>query len=131
VAKFSYRMKKQVQNLVMEVGAQTRKMMIHRKIELGRQICKIEEYVVATRCFKCSRFNHRHNDCRGEETCPLCARPHKLKECTAEQGHTNVSTAQHTINTAQIKTCVNHSSLDKKCPSLQAILEKCQQNTDY
>jgi hypothetical protein len=27
--------------------------------------------------------------------------------------------------------CTNHSSLDKKCPSLQAILMKYKQNTDY
>ena len=27
--------------------------------------------------------------------------------------------------------CDNHSSLDKKCPSLQAILKKCRKNTDY
>ena len=81
VAKFSYKTKKQIQNLVMKVGAQTRKLLI-QKIKLVWQICKIEDYVVATRCFKCSRFNHRFRDCRGEVTCPLCAGTHTLKECT-------------------------------------------------
>jgi len=46
-------------------------------------ICKVEDYLVATRCFKCWRFNHRHQDFRGEETCSLCAGRHKMKECTA------------------------------------------------
>ena len=55
-AKFFYTWK-QNRNLVMEVGNQTRKLLIQTKIKLGWQICKIEHYVVATRCFKCSRFN--------------------------------------------------------------------------
>lgn len=40
-AKFSYDTKKQIWNQVMEVGAQTRKMLIHREIKLGWQIYKI------------------------------------------------------------------------------------------
>jgi hypothetical protein len=59
VAKFSYVTKKMNRNVVVEVGADTRKTLLHRKIKLGWQICKIEDYLVATRCFKCSRFNHR------------------------------------------------------------------------
>jgi len=80
-AKFCYETRKHTRNLVMEVSAQIRKLLLHKKIKLGWQICKIEDYVVATRCYKCSRFNHRARDCRGEETCPLCAGNHKLKEC--------------------------------------------------
>jgi hypothetical protein len=67
----------------MEVGAQARKQLLQKKVKLGWLICKIEEYIAANRCFKCSRFNRRFRDCRGEETCPLCAGSHKLKECTA------------------------------------------------
>jgi hypothetical protein len=69
-AKFCYTTRKQNRNLVMKLGAQ--KLLIQNKIKLGWQICKIEDYVVATRCFKCSRFNHRLRDCKGEETCPVC-----------------------------------------------------------
>ena len=82
-AKFSYETKKHIRNLVMEVGARTRKQLLQKKVKLGWLICKIGNYVVSNRCFKCSRFNHRFRDCRGEETCPLCAGSHKLKECTA------------------------------------------------
>jgi hypothetical protein len=45
-AKFSYETKKQIRNLVMEVGAHTRKLLIQREIKLGWQICKIEDCVV-------------------------------------------------------------------------------------
>ena len=82
-AKFRYETKKHIRNLVIEVGAQTRKRFLQKKVKLGWLICKIEDYVVANRCFKCSRFNHRFRDCRGEESCPLCAGNHKLKEYTA------------------------------------------------
>ena len=81
-AKFSYETRKHNRNLIMEVSAQTTKLLIHKKVKLGWQICKIEDYVVATRCYKCSRFSHRARDFRGEENCPLCAGSHKLKECT-------------------------------------------------
>ena len=31
--------------LAMEVSGQTRKLLLHKKVELGWQICKIEDYV--------------------------------------------------------------------------------------
>jgi hypothetical protein len=79
--KFSYETRNHNRNLVMEVSAQTRKLM-YKKVKLGWQICKIEDYVAGTRCCNCSRFNHRARDCRGEETSHLCGGSHKLKECT-------------------------------------------------
>jgi hypothetical protein len=69
-ARFSYVTKKQIRNLVMEVRAQTRKLLLQKKVKLGWLLGKIEDYLVANRCFKCSRFNHRFRDCRREETCP-------------------------------------------------------------
>ena len=84
VTKISYVMKKMNRNLGAEVGADIRKILLHRKIKLGWQICRIEDYLVANRRFKCSRFNRRLRDCRGEVTCLLCAGSHKLKECKGD-----------------------------------------------
>jgi len=130
-AKFSYETRKHNRNLVMEVSAQTRKLLLHKKVKLGWQISKIEDYVVATQCYKFSRFNHRTRDCRGEETCPLCAGSQKLKECTTNPQEYKcincLSYNEHNKNTI----CVNHTSLDKNCPSMHAILEKHRKNTDY
>ena len=67
-AKYNYETKKYSRNLVVEVNDQIRKLHLQKKVKLGWMICKVEDYLVATRCFKCSRFNHRHQDCRGEET---------------------------------------------------------------
>jgi hypothetical protein len=65
----------------MRVSDETRKLLLHKKVKLELHICKIEDYVVATRYFKCSRFNHRASDYRGEKTFPLRAGSRKLKEC--------------------------------------------------
>ena len=131
-AKFSYEMKKQTQNLVMEVGAQTRKLLIQKKMKLGWQICKIEDYVVAYKCFKCSRFNHRFHNCRGEVTCPLCAGTHMLKECTADpRSYKCINCSTYNKYNPSKNISVDHSSLDKRCPSMQAIIQKYRLNTDY
>jgi hypothetical protein len=53
-AKFTFVTRKMYRNAVVEVAADTRKTLLHRKIKLGWQIYRIEDYLVATRCFKCS-----------------------------------------------------------------------------
>jgi hypothetical protein len=116
----------------MEVGPQTRKLLLQKKVKLGSLICKIRDYVFAKRCFKCSRFNHRFLDCRGEETCHLCAGRHELRECTASPKEfkcINCVTYNKYNQNKNIYT--KHSSLDKNCLSLPANLEKYRQNTDY
>jgi len=127
-AKFSYETRKHNRNLVMEMSAQTRNLLLHKKVKLGWQIYKIEAYVVATRCYKCSRFNHRARECRGEE---ICAGSHRLKKYTTYRQEYKcincLSYNKHNQNTI----CVNHTSLDKYWPSLHAILEKHRKNTDY
>jgi hypothetical protein len=116
----------------MEVGVHSRKLLLQHKVIRRWLIGKIEDYLVANRCFKRSRFNHRFYECRGEETCPLCAGSHKLKECAASPTAYKCFTCQKYNRHNQHKNiCDNHSSLDKKCSTLQAILEKYRQNTDY
>ena len=83
IPKFTYETKRHTRNVVIEVSAQTRKKLIDNKVKIGWINCSIEDYLVATRCFKCSRFNHRIRDCRGTETCPLYADNYNLKECKA------------------------------------------------
>ena len=78
-AKFTYVTKTLHRTAVLEVGAEIRKILFNKKVRLGWQICRTDDYLTATRCFKCSKFNHRTQDCRGEITCPLCAGPHILK----------------------------------------------------
>jgi len=130
--KFTYETKKHIRNIVIEVNSHTRKKLIHNKVKLGWIICSIEDYFVATRCFRCSRFNHRMRDCRGTETCPLCAGNHNLKDCKAQPAEfkcINCRTYNHHNKNTKINE--NHSSLDRKCPSMLAIIEKYKRNMDY
>ena len=84
-----------------------------------------------TRCFKCSRFNNRHRECIGEESCTLCTGAHKLKDCTEDpRSYKCINYLSYNNYHPNKYKCSNHSSLDKKCPSLLAILEKYRQYTD-
>jgi hypothetical protein len=131
-AKFSYQTKKHGRNLVIEVEAGTRKLLLQRKIKLGWQICTALDYVVATRCYKCSKFNHVASFCRGEECCPLCTGSHKMKDCSANpQEYKCINCLCYNKHNQGKTICANHSSLDKNCPSLLAVLEKQKINTNY
>ena len=52
-------------NLLIEVDSGTRKKLIQARIKLGWAICRVDDYIVAKRCFRCSRYNHNFRDCRG------------------------------------------------------------------
>ena len=123
--KFIFRGKRNTRNLVIEVGSQTRLKIFNTKLKIGWHICNTEDYVVVNRCFKCSKYNHKASHCRGVGTCPLCTGGHKLKECSA------ASSDYKCINCGNTKVCENHSSQDKSCPSLQAVIMKYKLNTDY
>lgn len=132
VAKFEFTTKNKNRNLVIEVEARVRKILLQAKIKLGWYICKAEDYVVAMRCFNCSRYNHRHNECKNEEACPKCAGAHRLKDCAA--GPNSFKCVNCTIYNKynpHKNICTNHSSLEKNCPSLIANLERCRRNTEY
>ena len=131
-AKFSYITKKMNHNLVVEVDAATRKTLLHNKIKLGWQVCRIEDYLVASRCYKCSRFNHRFQECRGKLTCPLCAGPHTLKACTSDsKTYTCINCVNYNKYNPTKNISVNHSSLDRKWPSMHEVIEKYRLNMEY
>jgi len=118
--------------MVIEVTSHARKLLMNTRIKIGWVICKAAVYIHVSRCFKCSRYNHRLADCRSEETCPVCTGKHKLKEITSSQNDYKCINCATCNKYNPSKTiCVSHSSLDKQCPSLQAQLKKHEQNTNY
>ena len=132
VAKFTYVTKRKHRNAVVEVGADTKRTLLHRKIKLGWQVCRTDDYVTATRCFKCSKFNHRTTDCRGDVTCPLCAGPHTIKECKSDTTtYKCINCEIYNRHNPTKVISVAHSALDKGCPSLQVVLERNRLNTEY
>jgi hypothetical protein len=130
--RFKFTTKRGLVKMVIEVGSETRKKLLDKKLKIGWLICNVGDFLVARRCYKCSRFNHRHQECRGEETCPLCAGGHKLKECRAPaEQHRCVNCMTYNRYSKVDKVSENHSSFYKNCPSMQAVLAKYRLNTDY
>jgi hypothetical protein len=131
-AKFKFRTKRGDTNMVIEVGPETRNKLLQTKLKIGWLICSTGDYLVAKRCFRCSRYNHTHQTCRGQETCPLCAESHSLKDCKAPTNlHKCINCMTYNRYSKKEKINENHSSLSKDCPSLQFVLTKYRQNTDY
>jgi len=64
-AKFCYTTKRETRNLVIEVYSGTRKKLIQARMKLVWAICRVDDYIVFKRCFRCSRYNHNVQDCMG------------------------------------------------------------------
>ena len=79
IPEFIYETKRHTRNIVIEVNSQKRKKLLDNKVKIRWINRNIEEYLLAVRCFKCYRFNHRTSNCRGTVTCTLCTENHNLK----------------------------------------------------
>jgi hypothetical protein len=63
---------------------------------------------------------------------PLCTGKHKLKECTVSSSdYKCINCAKSNEHNKDRKTNENNSSLDRNCPSLQEMIVKYRQNTNY
>jgi len=130
--KFIFKSKRNTRNLVTEANSQIRIQMLQNYLKLEWVICNTDDYVSFNRSFKCSRFNHRHTECKSEKACPLCAGKHKMKECIASRSEYKcINCATYKTYNKDRKTNENHSSPDRNCPSLHAIIVKYRQNINY
>jgi hypothetical protein len=130
--KYIFATKRKTRNLVIEVLPQTRRQILQTKLKLQWTISKVDNYISVTRCFKCSGYNHRHKDCNCEEACPLCAGNHRMQECTTPRSHYRCANCmKFNSRNKDRKAQENHSALDRNCPSLQAMIQKHRQNTNY
>lgn len=129
--KFIFKTKRNSRNLVMEVTPESWRILVQKKLKLCWQICNVEDYIKVRRCYKCSRYSHRAQECHGDETCPLCAGNHKLADCAAKANEYKcincVTYNKH--NREQVSE--SHSSLDKNCPCMISMIRKYKQNTEY
>jgi len=131
-AKYTFKTRRKTTNLVSEVLPHARRQMLHNKIKLEWSVCYVEDYVSVNRCFTCSGYEHWHTECRNEVACPICAGKHKLKDCAAtrtEYKYTNC--VRFNAHNQDRKTQTNHSSLDRNCPSLQAMIATYRQNINH
>jgi hypothetical protein len=84
-AKFCYVPKRETRNMVIEVDSNTRGKLMATRIKLGLTICRVDDYIVAMRWYRCSRYNHTSRECKGEATFTLCTERHRFKDCTANK----------------------------------------------
>jgi len=119
-------------NTVVEISSQIRKQILQSREKLGWEICIVADYVIPRRFYKCSRYSHKHYDCRGEETCPQCNGKHKKNKCTtAEIEQKCINSITYIRFEKNGKVNENHSALSKGCPSLQAVLKLYRDNIQY
>lgn len=130
--KFVFKDRKGNINLVIEIKSVVRKTILGTKIKLGWNMCNLDDYIKISRCFKCSKYNHRAQECRGDQTCPLCTGNHHIRECTVrKEEYKCINCVNHNKYNKTALVNENHSSLDKECNIYKAMLNKYILNTDY
>lgn len=78
---------------------------IPKEIKIGYLIEKVDQYIpIPLRCFKCHKFGHHRETCRGHKVCGKCAENepnHTEEECSNEAKCSNC----HENHPAYSKTC--------------------------
>jgi len=83
--RYLFKGKRNANNLVIEVNSKTRMKFLGKKMKLDWNMCNVDDYIRINRCYKCSKFNHRAQFCKGTPTCPTCAENHSLREYKASK----------------------------------------------
>ena len=130
--RFLFKDKRKANNLVIEVNAKTRMKFLGKKMKLGWNMCNVDDYIKINRCYKCSKFKHRAQDCKGELTCPICAENNTLRECKATKDQYKCTNCTN-FNKYSQKSPVNakHFSLDNSCSFYQNMLRRFTETIDY
>lgn len=129
--RFTFKTKSNIRNIVIEVKPECWRTLVQKKIKMGWQICSVDDYIKVNRCYHCSKYNHKAQNCKGKQTCPLCTGSHKLSECTAEEEEYKCTNCMTFNKYNMEKVDEKHSSLDKNCPCMQAMIKRYKQNTEY
>ena len=62
-----------------------RDLQLPSRVLLGSMAYRVAEYIrPPLRCYKCQRYGHIADACRGVQRCAKCGGDHGIKECTAE-----------------------------------------------
>ena len=115
-------------NWVLEVSKKVRDILINKgRLYIGWQCCKLQDYVAATRCYKCHSFGHTTKFCRAEkESCGHCAaQGHCFKNCP------NKNKPPTCTNCKKSGKQSTHTVTDKQCPAYTAAVNQVLSRTDY
>ena len=114
-------------NWVIEVTAKVRaKMISEPRIYSEWQSCRVLNFTLVTRCFKCQGFGHIAKVCENKDICSICAQEgHSHRTCK------NKEKAKVCANCKKAKRPANHNVMDRKCPCYERARNILVQNTDY
>lgn len=108
----------------MEVDGKTyKKMLLEQKLNIGWDRCKVYDAVSVKRCYKCSGFNHKASECRGEKACPRCADNHDVTDCKAEKNNIKCINCVRAVEKLKIKLDVQHEVWSQDCAVYRRKLE--------
>ncbi|KAM7310653.1 uncharacterized protein ISCGN_007561 [Ixodes scapularis] len=108
-----------------------------KRLLIGWTSCPVRENIHTPRCSRCCRYGHNERNCQGRIRCSECSGPHHYKQCqgeTDEAGQpcpnrcpacTDRNQSDHT------NLLTTHSFYDRKCPTLNAEIEKARRKINY
>jgi len=68
--------------VIAEMDAKTHDVMLEeRRMKIGWNICRVQNYIRILRCFKCCGYYHFARDRKKEIACGQCADKHASREC--------------------------------------------------
>ena len=132
--KFTKRTFNDSRHIVIEVSPTLwRKLIGLEKIKIKWSMCRVENFIVVTRCMRCLAFGHTSKFCHNEQKCSICAGDHQWKNCNKQQDTccSNCLKANTYIHDNTKKLNTNHSAFDKECPRLRRIEQLIINKTDY
>lgn len=114
-------------NWVVEVSPEIRNGLLKLgRVYVGCLACKVQDFILVTRCFKCQGFGHISKHCEKELFCSSCAESgHKHDDCP------NKEKPKKCINCNRRNIDHNHDVTDKKCSTYKIALERTINSTNY
>jgi hypothetical protein len=96
---------------VVEISGRLRNILKDRRVFIDWRSCKIQDYVIVVRCFRCQLYGHMSKDCQQEkEFCGHCAEQgHSYRDCK------NTSKTAQCINCKRAKQPHSHPINSKEC----------------
>ena len=74
--------KKKFRSCVIEVNPEHRMALLERKkVNINWYVCRVDDHISITQCFKCSGFGHIAAVCENDASCSFCAGAHDAKDC--------------------------------------------------
>ena len=116
-----------VSNRVIMVSPEIRTQLIQkRSLCIGWVSCRVLDYTMITRCYKCQGFWHIHTSCKAKELCSHCAEEgHDFRKCPKSEQ------AKKCANCKKAGKPADHNVMDKNCPCRRKALERMVNNTDW